>query len=373
MYIIRAGSIYEVSDGKEKEFLSPFAQEYFDQENQSWETGAWKRGDANDTAIVPRSMLWGAHGGQGKPSPPKAKFLCLRDTRLYYVLEMSRSNGLFYYDLAADREIRLFHRSEFQPRGFFVCDDYSILTTTSNPDQSVHLALLDPNGKSKGELTSGDCIDEHPFRAGDTIYYQSSGIARAEGGHIAAFSPISINKLDLTSGEIVTVHSSPDHDYLLPMVGPDGSLYCIRAPHVRPGQYTFQSLIMDVLLFPWRMCVAIFGFLNVFSVFFGKKPLKTSGGPDTPPIDISKRMLHNRLVDIEAVQKKEGRKVAVSRDWKLVRFDGEKETVLGTNVVWFNIDGNGELAFTNGYAVYGANGEKQFDCEGLVTALAVPL
>src|SRR5690349_8006327 len=99
MFIIRTGTIYEVEGGKETEFVSPFAQEYFDQENHTWEAGAWKRGGDDDKAMVPRGMLWGAHGAAAAPLPPRATLVFQRGSRLYYILQMSRSNGLFYFDL----------------------------------------------------------------------------------------------------------------------------------------------------------------------------------------------------------------------------------------------------------------------------------
>lgn len=370
MYTIRTGKIYEIREGREIEFVSPFAQEYFDQENLTWERGAWKRGRPDDTAMVTRGMLWGSHSRGAPPLPPRAKLVTQQGTRLYYILEMSISTGLFYYDLAAKTETRLFHRAEFQPHGLFVCDDFTLITTVANPDGTVHLNTLDANGKSLQVLTTGDCIDENPFREGQAVYYQSSGLARNDAGQIAGTSPIAIYKLDMATGEIDTLLSSEHHDYLLPRIGRDGSLYCIETTYLKPGRYSPLNIAWDVIMFPWRMCVAIFGFLNVFSQFFGKKPLTTSGGPLTPPVDISQRLLHNRLIDLEALQRKEGKKVAVSRDWKLIKLCAGTRSVIASNVLWYTLRGDDTAVYTDGYGIYAEGGTTLLTSDGIVTALS---
>lgn len=373
MYIIKAGGIFELSGGKETEFVSPFAQEYLDQENANWERNSWKQREPNDQAMVPRAMLWGGSGRQAKPLPPKATACFQRNDRLYYVLAMASSNGLFYFDRQTGQEMRLFHRAEFQPRGLFVCEDYSILSTVNNPDQTVHLLPLDANGRPGDALTSGDCIDENPYRAGDSIYYQSTGIARGEGGQVLAMSPIAINCLNSVTGDIDTVLSSESHDYLLPQVAPDGTLYCIQTPHTPAGKVSPMTILLDVVLFPYRLCVAIFGFLNMFTTFFAKMPLKTSGGPPTPEVDLSHRMLHHRMINIDAVQRRERKRVAVGNDWKLIRVRNGETTVVASHVLWYSLDGAGNPTYTDGFSVYDAGGLKRHECDGLVTAMGIAL
>src|SRR5262249_21158765 len=153
-----------------------------------------------EQGIVPRSMLWGGKGRLAQPARVKASYVYGVPGRLYYVLEMSRSCGLFYFDFVRNQEIRLFHRADFHPRGLFVGEDYSILTTVNNSDGTVHLVQFDPEGKREVALTSGDCIDESPSQHGSSIYYQSSGIARNEQGIMVATGPAAINKLDTKSG-----------------------------------------------------------------------------------------------------------------------------------------------------------------------------
>src|SRR5258708_7037383 len=374
MHVIKSGVIYEVAEGAEKEFVSTFAEEIFQQDTQSWGHEAWKFKDSEgdlERGLVPRSMLWGGGGKIKQPVKVKANYVYGAPGRIYYVLEMKNSWGLFHYDFARNLETRLFHKADFRPRGLFVGEDYSILTTVTNSDGTVHLVQLDSDGKREQAITSGDCVDENPFRHGSLIYYQSSGIARNTEGLFMANGPAAINTLDVNSGEVETILSSEKYDYLLPRVAKDGTLYCIQVPYHSQEPYALATRLVDIVLFPWRMCVAIFAFLNVFSIFFAKKPLTSAGGPNLLKADISRRILHNRVVNLQETMRRERKKVAVSRDWKLVRVTDGKVAEIASNVLWFEMDGRGLPVYTDGYRIFDNTGKKQFECDELVSGIAL--
>lgn len=372
MHIIKGGAIFDLNGSTEKEFVSPFAQEKLEQDLKNHANNAWKYKESDDSqqAMVSRGMLWGGRGAGAKPQRPKATHVVRQGARLYYVLEMTRSNGLFYYDLARDEEIRLFHKEEFTPRGLFVAPDHTILTTMTAEDHTTHLVELDAEGRLSRQLTSGDCIDEQPFRHGQQVYYQSSGVARDAAGAFAAVGPTAINRLDLASGEITTVLAAPDCDYLLPRVAADGTIYCIQTPHRKAGEYPLKDRLLDIVMFPWRMCVAVFAFLNAFSLFFAKKPLRTSGGPVTSDIDLSQRILHNRVVNLQQTMRREGKKVAVPATWKLLRLNAGTPVVIASNVLWFELDAVGAVVFTDGYGLYDAQGNRQRQFDELICGLS---
>ncbi|HEX5323291.1 MAG TPA: hypothetical protein VFW40_05850 [Capsulimonadaceae bacterium] len=377
MYIIKSGVLYDISQKAEKEFQSPFAEEFYQEDSQSWKGRSWKHqqpdnpAEAGQGGLVPRSMLWGGRGVAKPPSRPMFSAVFATPDRLYYVLEMSSSRGLFYYDFAKEQETRLFHRTDFQPHGLFIHIDHTIYTTRSNNDGSIHLSQYDPYGKREQALTSGDCRDENPFRHGSSLYYQSSGLARNAEGVIMATGNSAIQRMDVEKDVIDTVLEDKKLDYLLPRVASDGALYCIQAPHQTKPVYPVKNRVFDILLFPFRMAVAIFAFLNAFSMFFTKKPLTTAGGPNPREMDISRRILHNRAVNMQETWKKEGKKVAVSKDWKLIRYADGKTEEIASNVLWFDLDASGEPVYTDGYALYDSSGKRNFEADDLVDCVAL--
>src|SRR5690242_8304080 len=107
MYVIKSGDIFSIAAGVEKEFVSPFADELFRQDVQSWGHDSWKFKEDEgepEKGLVPRSMLWGGAGKINKPARVKASYVYGVPGRLYYVLEMSKSSGLFYFDFSRDQE-----------------------------------------------------------------------------------------------------------------------------------------------------------------------------------------------------------------------------------------------------------------------------
>ncbi len=372
MYIIKNSALYRIADGSEQEIVSQFAVEKVEAEKHRCEKQAWKNaGNDNDdrNQLFSRTALWGAKPTVEASFRPVFKFCAHAGNRLYYILAMSRSHGLFYYDLDDKKEMRLFHREEFSPSGFFLEKDGRIITTQNNRDGSVGLVRINEEGRKVQELTGGDCIDEHPWVSGHNLFYQTSGLARTADGHLAARSASAIARLDFDTGSVETVKEDCNIDYLLPKTDLAGNLYFIQRPHLGPGQSAgFLSLLKEILLFPYRLLVAIFGFLNIFSMIFGKKPLMSAGGPEYPAVDLSHQFIHGQLVDAAEASRREGRQVAVNRDWKLIKRSPDgKEQVIGTNVIWFDIDAEGRLFFTDGFRISDSDNSEIFRSDQLIT------
>jgi len=369
MLIIKSDSIFALKDGLAKEFSSPFALEKYEKEKRFFENNSWRGGnddDGNPAALMSRQMLWGARAARRAPRKPRMKFVQRVNERYYYVLELSQASGLFYFDLLKNEEIRLFHREVFSPRGVHVADDYGAVTTVQDEDGSSHIVRLDAEGRQVKQLTSGDCIDENPFLDGNTILYQSSGIARTQEGIAAVFAPAEILRLHLETGSIETVKAYREFDCLLPKADGKGAVYYIKTPY-QSGQVSMGTHLLDFVLFPYRLAIAILAFLNVFSLFFAKRPLKTSGGPDLAGIDLTKRLLHNKVVDIQQTMRKEGKHVAAPREWKLIRLIDGAEEELATNVLWYDVNKEGKIIYTDGFSVFDGERKKIYQSEELVT------
>ncbi|MBF0406870.1 MAG: hypothetical protein HQM10_05930 [Candidatus Riflebacteria bacterium] len=371
MYVIKNNSLFQILNSSDTEILSSFAIEKAEIEKKQWEKQSWKAsGEASEgEALVSRSLLWGARQQQFSSSRPQFRACWKSGERLYYILAMSKARGLFYFDTRENKEIRLFHREEFDPHGFFLQEDNKIITTQVNRDASIHLIKMNEEGKDVRVITSGDCIDENPWVQGSYIYYQTSGLARSPEGHVVSSSSCAIYMLNTANGDIKPIKEHPDIDYLLPKGDHLNNLYYIERPHKKPGEpANFIEILKDLIMFPYRIVVAIFGFLNLFSLIFGKKPLMTAGGAESQEIDISNKIIHGQLVNTLEVAKKEGRQVAVSREWKLKKLlpDGTEETV-GNHVLWFDLDKSGAPIYTDGFRVYDASGKELHHADELIT------
>jgi hypothetical protein len=110
----------------------------------------------------------------------------------------------------------------------------------------------------------------------------------------------------------------------------------------------------DVLLFPFRLAVAVVHFLHFFSLMFARKPLITAGGPPKEGPDARYLMLFGKVIDAEKALRDSGKGDAglVPKTWELVRRgEGGKETILARGVVCFDLCGDGGVVYTNGTRV----------------------
>ncbi len=348
---------------------SAFAREVIERDAQSRRNTGWKNAPREEqTGVIPNSMLWGKAGSaQGAMAPPR--FLHVRagaeaDT-LYYLLAVGGSVGLFRQHLAEQREVRLFHRTNFEALGF----DYGaaadrIVLSRANPDATAHLEIYDTDGNCKGAITSGDCIDAAPsFVPSErtAVVFQSAGVARhPQGGHVMAVGHAAINRVDYASGRLETLIDDARYDHVGPRMDRAGNLYAIRRPYEKPATQKLTNTLTDTLLFPWRLLKAIFGYLNFFSMVYGREPLRSAGGPRTPQLDqdLGRLWLHGRMIELSKLAPDaRANGGLVPRNWELIRRDAAGNVeVLAQYVVSFDLAPDGTVLYSNGFHVFALNG-----------------
>jgi hypothetical protein len=352
---------------------SPFAQGVIEREVRDRQRNEWKTQGANaafgrglppwamrtDDAGTRRVFFTGLTAGTGE---------------LLYALSTGPVGGLFVHNLADGTERRVFHRNGFRARDLSCrADDGTIALSLQGDDGTANLAIVDAGGRGVREVTEGDSVDQSPaWVPGDKrrLVFQSAGIGRNRLGHAAALGPYAVQQLDLEGGEITTLLEAERTDYLCPKVGADGSLYCIRRPY-RSALAPVNPLrvLLDVLLFPFRLARAIVHFFNFFSVMFSGKPLLTAGGPAAQPTDRRHLMLWGKMIDAEKALRtaKNGDAPSlVPSDWELLcRSSDGAERVIARGVLSFDLSGN-RIVYSNGSAVFelGPDGEKRQLCRG---------
>lgn len=374
MIFIAGGKLFFHEEGRILEHLSPFAREKTADEEKQQKSDQWKNEAAEDpgNALFSRQALWGTKSACSKAVPPRFRYAAQVGGRIYYTLTLSRTNGLLYYDPELKKETRLFHKEDFQPKGFFLDDQMRIFTTRTNADLSTHIIRMDSEGKNPTLLTGGDCIDENPFVRNGILYYQTAGIGRNEQGLACSWSPIAIQRIDLGTGDTLTLAEAPTFDFLLPKADGAGNVYCIRRPHRHVSDYPWSTFFWDILAFPYRLFMGILGFLDTFTRLFGKTPLKTAGGPEGHSFDAAHRVILGQWMNVVEASKKAGRPVAVPGDWQLIRISPDgSHTVIADHVVGYDLDRAGEIVYTNGFEILKADGGKLHESKELIELVAL--
>ena len=237
-------------------------------------------------------------------------------------------------------------------------DNEEILLSAQQNGGIANIAIINPSGKDYREVTGGDTMDKSPSwvpSRPNHIVYQSQGLARANDGYIKGVGPAEIAMLDVQSGELESIFADESTDFLNPRVSHNGNLYFIRRPYNAEG-YSQSNILLDALLFPFRLLRAVFHYLNFFSLMYSRKPLTSAGGPrvERDPKDL---ILQGRRIDAEKALRKgiatSGVPSLVPSDWVLIRCNenGIQET-LAKSVAAYNLDNDGNIIYTNGCGIF---------------------
>ncbi len=307
-------------------------------------------------------MLWGTGDVDPEAMPVNISAVTrgAAPGQLLYAVETNRVGGLFLYDCATGKEQRLFHREHFRVRDLARHPELP-LSACSIPSatNTASIAIIPDERPFLEEVTSGESLDEAPAwipGEGKQLVFQSAGIARNEQGHFHGVGPYAIHRIDLDTGHLETLLEDERHDLLLPRMDSAGNLYFIRRPYETGPKPALTAVLLDVVLFPFRLLYAVIHFFNFFSMMFSQKPLITAGGPKREGPEMRAIMLHGKMLDarqaLRASSERPDAPGLVPRSWQLVRRSPDgTETVLAHAVVAYDLVQERPV-YTNGRCIY---------------------
>lgn len=282
---------------------------------------------------------------------------------LLYGLETRDVGGLFAIPRDGGAEERLFHAANQQLRDPAAHPLAPIVACAIPRPQTgaCHLALFGLEGDALTEVTEGDTVDRRPSwipAEPRALVFESAGIGRDANGAFVELAPSVIQRLDVRSGDLKTIAEEPGFDLCAPRVDGDGALYYVRRPRARHDHVSPWRLLLGLLLIPFRLIAALFGWLNFFTLRYSGKPLASSGSARARQAELKQMMLWGNLVNahqlaLDDVQAEDLAEVRAPRSWTLVRQekDGSKRTI-ADGVAVFDVTPEGAVLYSNGTEVF---------------------
>lgn len=323
---------------------------------------SWKS-EGRGARFMSGGALWGAP--RRDPGALRVAVTSLARARepgkLLYALETDEVAGLFSVDLSSGEEQRLFHGNAFRVQHPSARPEVELIACSiPHEGGTANLAVLRADGSDVLEVTEGDALDLAPawVPGKPQLVYQSAGLGRDRTGSFIGYGPFALYTLDLKSGQIATVAEDHAADFLGPRVAPDGSVWCIRRPWKSERAPSMNRFFLDALLLPWRLLVAIFQFLNFFTVRYTGKPLSTSGDTLQKAADVQRMLVWGNLIDAD----QQARKARLDGDqapslvpptWELLRFaPGKPPETMAKGVLAFDLGPDGSAIYSNGSAIF---------------------
>ena len=275
--------------------------------------------------------------------------------KIVYAFTVNGSSGV--YKKALDPKLpeeHVFTSAELEILALSVSE--GLIAVMVRPDDvTSQIGTLDPHTYELRTLTGGDARDANAQFSDGVILFDSAGVGRtADGSFSGKYGPAAIYSLDPNTLELKELLSDGKYSYIHPERR-GGALYYIRRPNGKSGS---GNLFLDIVLFPFRLIKALFGFLQAFTVIFGNTTLTSDmGGGNNPTKGRSQSMrelyVDGKLIEAEKEQKR-NRKFKdreygfIPASWKLMR---EGET-LASGVCDYSVGDDGAVYYTDGRHIF---------------------
>lgn len=347
-------AIYLAENGKSIELPSYRVQQYQQTIDQIQQNKAWK------TSGKGAQFMGVAESQEQHIADAAFCGLALYGEEFLYTLQLDASGGMFRRSFSEKAEMEGHIVSGNDIRiGEIACHGEDTAACIRYPDGRSHIALFRMPSSAYTEITDGDSCESTPHWSPDgrEVYFSTAGIARNAGK--IAFSPRSAMSYNVNTQRMETILEDEKHDILSPQTDEAGNFYFIRQPYrmTEEEDNSLLGVLKDVVLFPYRLVKAIFGFLDVFSMIFGKESLKSGGNQgDVKSKQKSEKELFFEGRKLEAEKnlkenKKSGDPYAgiMSRNRVLIRRKpDDTEEILAKAVLDYALCADGSVVYSNG-------------------------
>ncbi len=283
------------------------------------------------------------------------------EDKVLYTFTVNQTSGVIEKTLSAkkDGERFILHTND----GELLSSDYNVtdgkfVAELKRGEISSDLVLLDTERGDYVSITDGDSRDENPSfskKRPGVILYDSLAAGRNARGEFVEYAPAAVYEYDLNTLDLKEIRASEKYSYIKPVEDENGDIYCIRKPAKERERH---NPVVEILLIPYRLLMAIVNFIQIFVVFFTGKTM--TGGGNNPAkgrgTDSRQMIIRGNVIEVDkeiARNKKFKDKdlAFIPASWKLVRIRGGEEEEMKSGICDFSL-AEGGVVCTNGRKVF---------------------
>lgn len=283
------------------------------------------------------------------------------EDKVLYTFTVNQTSGVIEKTLSAkkDGERFILHTND----GELLSSDYNVtdgkfVAELKRGEISSDLVLLDTERGDYVSITDGDSRDENPSfskKRPGVILYDSLAAGRNARGEFVEYAPAAVYEYDLNTLDLKEIRASEKYSYIKPVEDENGDIYCIRKPAKERDRH---NPVVEILLIPYRLLMAIVNFIQIFVVFFTGKTMTGGGNNPAKGRDTDSRQMIIRgnviEVDKEIARNKKFKDkdlAYIPASWKLVRIRGGEEEEMKSGICDFSL-AEGGVVCTNGRKVF---------------------
>ncbi|MBQ3841400.1 MAG: hypothetical protein II820_01780 [Ruminiclostridium sp.] len=345
IFCISEGSIYRVDTGKPQQLTCGRIRDYLHAVNEMKKRDEWKTTGSGAQFMQVQEKEYETEG-------EFLRSLSSDGSRLIYGTFIDGVGGLYFKDPETDDETYIFANQTVDP-GRVSCRNGKYCFDAGEGGFERHIGWLNTANGGTDQLTEGFTSESCPFISRhdpDTVYYTAMGYAQDSYGRVTEKSPCSVSAYSAKDGSLTDILSDPAFDYIKPSDDAQGNIYCIRRKYEPTRRKTNAG--RDILLFPFRIIKALFGFLSMFSMAFGGEPLRTGGRNPAKSRTANERELfvEGNLIKAKHIADSDNSDEGmIPSEWELIRHSTDgTDTVLARGVMDYALLDSGVIIYSDG-------------------------
>ena len=375
IFYIANNKMYQLDSGKQKEIKSQVLEDYRRRVVDKVKRNEWK--SKGSGAIFTDTA-----------APEMSAEAALKNIR-FAITSLTKSEYGIAYTLGIDDVCGIYTSNSSDTDGILISDNNYIYSHINKGDISyvvsasfageAHIGIMKSGQNGCDFITEGVSRERWPMwskKSASRIIYSGCGLALPQKAldqkeklksypamilerfeeYNYVESPYSVYSIDLETMELDELITDPSQkfSYVKPFEASDGYLYYIKKPY---NENTDNGMgLGDIILAPFRLVGALFGFLNFFTIkYSGKTLTKTAGNTKAKNASEEKMFIDGNIFEAGKElenNRRQGDKFpgAVPRSYQLCRRRGKNgdEEIIKKGIIAYACREDGEILCSNG-------------------------